>query len=207
MNLLNNDQLDILTEMVNIGFGRAAASLSALVRQRITLRAPEIHFVPIQDLPSFLSFFSPEVTTVHQIFSGAISGDAVLLLDYESASILVSLLTQEQPVPHPLTASDREALIEVGNILLNAFMGTLGNLLKIKIFFAVPRLNIEAFQDMLTTLNVGGKEIRYTLVVKTFFETNDGSVSGYVVIIMGIESIEHLREVLNTVIEEPREKQ
>ncbi|WP_298005605.1 MULTISPECIES: hypothetical protein [Anaerolinea] len=201
---LSAEQMDTLTEMVNIGFGRAAASLSALVRQRIVLIAPEIALYPLEELPHQLNFLSPEVTSVHQIFSGAINGDAILLLDYESASILVNLLTGEPPVPRPLTSSDREALTEIGNILLNAFIGTLGNLLKVKIFFAVPRLNIEAVHDMLQTLHIGGSEIRYTLVVKTYFETSDGSVSGYVVMVMGLESLERLSAALDPSPESPK---
>jgi chemotaxis protein CheC len=43
---LSPDQIDKLTEIVNIGFGRAAASLSSLVQQRILLSVPEILSAP-----------------------------------------------------------------------------------------------------------------------------------------------------------------
>ncbi|MCX8061556.1 MAG: hypothetical protein N3D16_03125 [Anaerolineales bacterium] len=195
---ISPEQFDKLTEMVNIGFGRAAASLSTLVHQRIVLSVPEIRICSLEELQSYLGFLCSEVTTVHQIFSGWLNGDAMLLLDCDSASILINLLSGEPPEPRPLTTSDREALIEIGNILLNAFIGTLGNLLKIKIHFAVPRLHIEALHDMISTLHVGINEIRYTLVIKTYFETLDGNVGGYVVIILGIESLDRLFEALNS---------
>lgn len=50
---------------------------------------------------------------------------------------------------------------------------------------------------MVSSLQVGDKEIRYTLVIKTFFETRDSHVGGYVVIILGIESLERLCEALD----------
>jgi len=194
---LSPDQIDKLTEIVNIGFGRAAASLSSLVQQRILLSVPEIRICSVEELPAYLGLLNPQVTTVHQVFSGWLNGDAILLLDYESASILVNLLSGEPPEPRSLTTSDREALIEIGNILLNAFIGSLGNLLKVKIHFSVPRFYIEAVNEMVSSLQVGDKEIRYTLVIKTFFETRDSHVGGYVVIILGIESLERLCEALD----------
>ncbi|GAB4480780.1 MAG: chemotaxis protein CheC [Anaerolineales bacterium] len=194
---LSPEQMDKLTELVNIAFGRAAASLSSLVHQRIILAAPEIIVCPTEDLQHSLDLISPDVTTVHQIFSGWLNGDAILLLDRESASILVNLLSGLPPEPKPLTTSDREAIIEVGNILLNAFIGTLGNLLKIKIQFTVPRLHIEPIQDLVNSLHVGQIEIRYTIVVKTYFETSDSNVGGYVLMILGIESLERLCEGLD----------
>ncbi|PWH13555.1 MAG: chemotaxis protein CheC, partial [Anaerolineae bacterium] len=194
---LSPDQIDKLTEIINIGFGRAAASLSSLVQQRIILSVPEIRLCSAEELPEYLGLPNPQVTTVHQVFSGWLSGDAILLLDTDSASILINLLSGEAPQPRPLTTSDREALIEIGNILLNAFIGTLGNLLRIKIHFSVPRFHIEFLNEMLSSFQIGEKEIRHTLVIKTFFETRDGNVGGYVVIILGIESLERLCEALD----------
>lgn len=194
---LSPDQIDKLTEIVNIGFGRAAASLSRLVQQRILLSVPEIRLCSVKELPTILGLPNLQVTTVHQVFSGRLNGDAILLFDYESASILVNLLSSEPPEPRPLMTSDREALIEIGNILLNAFIGSLGNLLKLKIHFSVPRFYIEAVDEIVNSLHVGDKEIRYTLIIKTFFETRDSHVGGYVVIILGIESLERLCEALD----------
>jgi len=62
-----------------------------------------------------------EPLTLQVIGSGWLNGDAILLLDYESASILVNLLSGEPPEPRSLTTSDREALIEIGNILYKCF--------------------------------------------------------------------------------------
>ncbi len=194
---LSLDQIDKLTEIVNIGFGRAAASLSNLVQQRILLSVPEIRICSVDELPNYLSLPSSQVTTVHQIFHGWLNGDAILLLDTESASILVNLLSGDAPEARPLTTSDREALIEIGNILLNAFIGSLGNILKVKIHFSVPRFYIEAIHELVNALHVGENEIRHTLVIKTFFETRDSHVGGYVVIILGIESLERLCEALD----------
>ncbi len=194
--LLLPSQQDALAELVNIGFGRAAASLSTLVAQRVQLSAPQVSVHLLADLADHLHLGQAEVATVHQIFSGQISGDALLILETEDAANLISLLTNEPPVSHRLTPSDREALMEVGNILLNAFVGSFGNLLKVHVSFAVPRLRLEAVTDLLRTLAIGQQEIRYALLVQTRFLILEGQVEGFVALVMGIESLDQFFDAM-----------
>ena len=72
------------------------------------------------------------MATVHQIFSGPVDGDALLVLDRNSAAILKELLTSEPPLPLEIDRSAREVITEIGNILLNACLGTFGNILKVQ---------------------------------------------------------------------------
>jgi chemotaxis protein CheC len=44
--ILNSLELDALSELINIGFGRAASALSALVGQRVLLEAPQVNILP-----------------------------------------------------------------------------------------------------------------------------------------------------------------
>ena len=123
-------QRDALVELLNIGFGRAAAALSQLTGQRVLLDVPQVSIHGIQDLNKTLhTVLGDDVASVHQIFSGPVAGDALLVLDHKAAAMLKQLLTDEPPLPLPLDATAREVLTEVGNILLNACLGTFGNLL------------------------------------------------------------------------------
>ena len=84
---------------------------------------------------------------MHQIFSGPVGGDALLILDHAAAGMLKELLTNEPPLPLALDASAREVLTEVGNILLNACLGTFGNLLQVQVSFSVPHLNLDTLHE------------------------------------------------------------
>ena len=93
-------QQDALIELLNIGFGRAAAALSELTGHRVVLEVPEVSIHPIAALaPALRSVTADDVATVHQIFSGPVAGDALLILDYEAASMLKQLLTDEPALP------------------------------------------------------------------------------------------------------------
>ena len=129
---------------------------------------------------------------MHQIFSGPVAGDALLILDYTAAGMLKELLTNEPALPLSIDASAREVLTEVGNILLNACLGTFGNLLKVQVSFSVPHLNLETLGAILESLLVNREGLRYALVVHAGFRLRDAEVTGYLVIVLSVASLDRL---------------
>jgi chemotaxis protein CheC len=190
---LNEVQHDALVELLNIGFGRAGASLSRLTGHRVLLEVPQVSVHPVDQLHEALrEVVEDEVASVHQIFSGPVAGDAVLLLDPIAASALKELLTSEPALPLALDASTREVLTEVGNILLNACIGTFGNLLHVPIGFSVPEINVASVKSVVESLTVGSEAFRYALVVTAGFRLRNAGVTGYVVIVLSVQSLTRL---------------
>ena len=190
---LTEQQKDALSELINIAFSRTAASLSELTGHRVLLDVPSVAIHPIDELSGALAEFLPaEIATVHQVFSGAVTGDALLLLSYDGAVMLTDLLTDEPERKKGLNASDREVLTEVGNILLNACLGMFGNLLQVHVTFSVPRLHLETLDALLKSLVIGKEGLRYALVVYTSFRMRDSAVSGYLVIALNVASLDRL---------------
>jgi chemotaxis protein CheC len=192
-------QQDALVELLNIGFGRAGASLSKLTGQRVTLEVPQVSVRPLDQLNHVLSLLvRDEVATVHQVFSGPVGGDALLMLDPVAASVLKELLTDEPALPLDLDLSAREVLTEVGNVLLNACIGTFGNLLKVPVSFSVPDVDIASLHTILDRLMTDDNRLRYALVVTSAFRLRDSEVTGYVVIILTVQSLTRLLIALET---------
>ena len=186
-------QEDALIELLNIGFGRAAASLSQLTGHRVLLEVPHVTIHPVEDVAEALErFIRTDVASVHQIFSGSVAGDALLILDQVGASMLKELLTNEPALPLSIDASAREVITEVGNILLNACLGTFGNLLKVQVTFSVPQLNLESLGAILESLRVSHEGVKYALVVHAGFKLRDAEVRGYLVIVLSVASLDRL---------------
>ena len=186
-------QEDALIELLNIGFGRAAASLSQLTGHRVLLEVPNVTIHPVDELTDSLErVIDSEVASVHQIFSGPVSGDALLILDQSGAAMLKELLTNEPALPLSIDASAREVLTEVGNILLNACLGTFGNLLQVQVTFSVPHLNLESLGAILESLRVNQEGVKYALVVHAGFKLRDAQVRGFLVIVLSVASLDRL---------------
>jgi chemotaxis protein CheC len=186
-------QSDALIELLNIGFGRAASALSTLTGHRVLLEVPEVSIHPISELGTALRpLLSDQVASVHQIFAGPVGGDALLILDHGAAGSLKELLTNEPALPLPLDASAREVLTEVGNILLNACLGTFGNILKVQVSFSVPQLNLETLHQVMQSLLINREGLRFALVVQAGFKLKHAEVTGYMVIVLSVASLARL---------------
>src|SRR5215472_10143199 len=191
--VLTEKQSDAIAELINIAFARTASSLSEMSGYRVLLDPPTIDIQPIRDLPHVLgALINEEVATVHQIFSGPVSGDALLILNYEGAVQLTDLLCAQHSHSGQLDQSAREALTEIGNILLNACLGMFGNLLQVHVSFSVPRLHLETLDALLRSLEIGREGLRYALVVYTAFRLRESAVSGYLVIALNVASLDRL---------------
>jgi len=198
MTNVTEKQKDALIEVINISFSRAGASLSELTGHRVLLDVPRILIRPIKELePALNGLMKGEVATIHQVFSGEVSGDACFMLNHEGAVHLTNLLTDGTAKKDRLYESDREVLIEVGNILLNACLGTFGNILKVHITFSVPRMRLEDMNTFIDSLLVGEQSIRHCLIISTDFAIKDSEIRGYLIIVLGVSSLRLLLQAVD----------
>lgn len=191
-------QLDALTELFNIGLHRAAASLSELTQQRIVVELPRLWICDIAQVrPRLMELLDGELASVHQIFSGSVSGDAVLLLEYEKAALLARLMTHDEvALAGRLDQSAREVLAEVGNIVLSACLSAFGDMLKVNVLFSVPRMHIESLEGLLRTMTVDSAELQVAVIAATRFRLSTLEVEGYLIVALGFASLGLIADAL-----------
>lgn len=195
---LNSVQHDALVELLNIGFGRAGASLSKLTQQRVLLDVPQVAIHPVSHLNQSLGRLVDErVASVHQVFSGPVAGDALLLLDPIAAATLTELLTDVPALSLDLDPSTREVFTEVGNIVLNACIGTFGNMLEVPVSFSVPDVDVTSMTSVIDRMMETGDAFRYALIITAGFRLRDSAVTGYVVIVLTVQSLKRLLDALD----------
>ena len=191
---LTAGQKDALTELINIGYGRAAGALSELTGYRVALEVPQVAIHSLEHIgPVLESMLGPTVASVDQAFSGPVSGNALLLLNEASALVLGQLLSEGPSASTEFDANAREIITEVGNILLNACLGVFGNLLRVQVNFAVPRLRVESIRRLLQiVVSPPAEQLRFGLMIHTRFSVKTADVTGYLVIVLGIASLDRL---------------
>lgn len=191
---LTAHERDSLTELINIGYGRAAGSLSELTGYRITLEVPKVSIHPIAAIgPMLDDIMRSPVACVNQRFSGALAGNALLLLDKPSAIILSRLLTDDRAASGQFDSNAQEIITEVGNILLNACLGVFGNLLHVQVNFFVPRLSLDQVSNVIANVaNSAQERVSFGLMIHTHFQAKAEDVNGYLVIVLGIASLDRL---------------
>lgn len=132
-------QLDALTEIFNIGAGRAASSLSDIVGDEVLLSVPRVEFFRANEInASVLSLTSARLGSVKQKFKGPFSMSASLLFTEERALEIVQEMLGSQVQMEDLIEYEQEAMCEVGNIILNACLSAMADMLGISFESTLP---------------------------------------------------------------------
>lgn len=190
--------IDALTELFNIGLHRAASSLSELTGQRIIVDLPQLWVCPIEETHArLIELLQGDLATVHQIFRGTVTGDAVLVLQYESAARLATLMTDgEVAIGGRLDQSAREVLAEIGNVILSSCLSSFGDMLRVSVSFSVPRIHVESLEGMLRSLQVDNEDLHFALLAATQFRLSEEEVGGYLIIAVGVSSLAIIADAL-----------
>jgi len=189
---------DALTELFNVGLHRAAGSLSELTGRRIVVEPTRLWLCPIEEMEErLLTLCDGDLATVHQIFSGAVAGDAILLIEYDKAAALSRLMTHDDvALTGRLDESAREVLAEIGNIVLSACLSAFGDMLRVSVTFSVPRIRVESVKGILNSLVVESEELQFAMIAATRFRLSDAEVDGYLVVIVGVTSLAMISDAL-----------
>jgi len=196
---LNSDQQDALIELVNIGVGRAAASLSDLTAARVELSVPSVIICDLEGLEAHVEASrEPFETLICQDFKGGLSGLAVLAFPRTSALKFAQLLGNLAAVPDERDLDLRGILMEVGNIVLNAVLGCLGNITGARLSCAVPELSTAAsvVQVMASHLSGIDRAEHNVFLADVEFQVAERDISGSIAILFEFGGIASLLQSL-----------
>lgn len=191
---LSEDDIDALGEIINIGVGRAAGSLSELIGTRIDLRVPIVQTVEL----TVADQMTESGMSIMQSFEGNVSGNALLLFPTDSGKKLAALLGgygSDAEIPE-LEVSG--VLAEVGNIVLNGVLGSLSNAIGSDFIYTVPDFYVEETVSTLVKKrnNQSAEETLSVLLADTQFSVESEDIRGSVVVAFHLGCFQSLLENL-----------
>lgn len=185
--MLTDMQRDALTEIFNIGMGRAAHSLSQMANDEISLAVPSLALATRRDACAVLSRTAGgRVCSVTQELKGDFTAEAILIFP-ESSSLSIVRLMVGDAYPGDLTEMEEEALTEIGNIIINACFGTLINMLGGDYMISLPTSKIGSCDDILDLPNKAADEIVMLLYID--FVLKNRTIYGHVAILLEGDSM------------------
>jgi chemotaxis protein CheC len=132
-------RLDAFRGITSIATGRAATSLSNLLRRKVSITVPNVTTEAIEQVPELLGGREESLVVVHFAISGQVSGSIILVLSSSEALRFASLLTgQEFADMESLDEMGLSALRELGNIVTGSYVRVLAEGLQVKITYSVP---------------------------------------------------------------------
>ena len=201
MSQLTEQQFDSLKEIVNIGVGRAASALNEMLNAHIKLQVPSIYFFNLGEtdkIPPHLQ--SQQLACVQMGFHGSFTGTAALVFPPDSAAKLVTALTGETAGAPGMNAVMAGTLNEVGNILLNGVMGTIGNILAKPFDYSFPDYLEGNLAELLH--QPGTEQAIGVLMVQTNFQVEEMQIEGNVFLLFETATFETLLQALDDLLKE-----
>jgi chemotaxis protein CheC len=190
---LTAEQKADLAEVVNVGVGHAASALNDLTGLHVELTVPEVDVVTVPELSRVFGRLVEEaVASVQMGFRGGLDGCAFLVFPPSSATKLASLVAGE--ADGSAAGMHSGTLTEVGNILINAVVGAIANLLDLTLRYSLPVYAEERVTALLAAHGSQGMPV--VLVAKARFEIRQSQVEGSLLLLFEMTSFEGLLRAL-----------
>ena len=194
---ITEEQIDILAELINIGMGRAAASLNELLDSFISLQIPKVWVFRTDSIPDELKKFGENtLSVVKQNFEGPFSGNVALVFPPESANSLVSVLTGEKADSPDIDSVKAGTLCEIGNILINGVLGSICNVLECFVDFSLPDYTESTINFLLNEVALRSKR-NVILMAKTCFSIKEYNIEGHFLLLLDTISFDNLISAVN----------
>lgn len=189
---LSELQLDALTEIFNIGAGRAAASLSEIVGDEVRLSVPRVQlYRPSEINADVLSLNSTRLGAVRQSFSGPFDADAMLLFTEDRALEIVHEMMGSQVGVEDVAEFEQEAMCELGNIILNACLSSMADMLELTLDSSLPAYSVGA-TDMVLQQIVAKNDQSLVLVLHIDLAIEKRHSQGCLVFLLSSSSLQQL---------------
>lgn len=193
---LDELERDALTELVNIGVSRAAASLRKMVNKEVLLSVPSVEIVTRKSASSLIGQRESEsLIAVQQQFEGPFSGRALLIFPQSNGLSLVRSIIGDGMEDADLLEMEDEALAETGNVILNGCLGSMANMLQHSLKMSLPDVR-RGDSALLFEAYDGGVEGSFVLFLYINFSVRERDIRGYIAMIMDLPSMEKLKRLI-----------
>jgi len=198
---LSEIERDAISEIANLGVSRAAASLRQMVGEQVMLSVPAVRIVSRNEAASLVERGnSPRLVAVQQSFDGPFSGRALLIFpEGQSLELVRSIVGPEHPL-EDIIDLEQEALAETGNIILNACLATIANVLRRPMRMSLPSV-IRGDGSTMFETGVRDPDANLVLFLYIDFTIKSRDIRGFIALLLDLPAITALKEILRDFID------
>ena len=197
---LSEAEQDALAEIANLGVSRAAASLRQIIGEQVLLSVPAVNIITRRSASELVERSASNLIAVQQSFEGPFSGRALLIFPAAHSLELVRSIVGNEHSLEDVIDLEHEALAETGNIILNACLATIANVLRQTMRMSLPSV---IRGDGETLFDVAGGTNAESLVFFLYidFSIKNRDIHGFIALLMDLPAIAVLKQMVGKFIE------
>ena len=188
---LDELELDALIEIFNLGVGQAAHALSQIAGEEVLLSVPQVTMESkLQVAAQMDAQGCHRLCAVRQSFDGLFASDAMLMFPVDQSLLLVQMMVGSDVPLEQLGEMEQEALGEIGNILLNAVVSSMADLLKLSFEGSLPQVELGQVGEVLCAQEQADALL---LSLQIDFQIEALQVTGFLAFLLDVASVAALK--------------
>ena len=203
---LNPLENDAVLEVFNIAMGMAGTTLSQMVDDEVTLQVPSIKFFTVEELLRTEEIMTDKpLVAVTQHISGVFNSDAVLMFNEDNALYVVQQMMGEdfnEILPaDQFSEIQQEAMIEIGNVVLNACIASIANMFQIELDVSVPFYRLTTYREFFVGARKTSNPSEGVLMLLITFGLRRHEIEGRLAFLMDVPALQEFQLQLQSFIE------
>jgi chemotaxis protein CheC len=190
-------QADAIQELGNIGAAHAATTLSQMIGSTVQMSVPGIKAIDIAELGSFMGEESAALVVFELQGEIQHGGFVIFYITRESAIRLTNTMLGLTDMNRPMNEMDESALLEVGNIMVSAFLDATAELLGFVMLPSPPSMTIDMAHAAMSSLIAGlGEEIDEVLLFSTELTCEEHKIDSDIIMMPETKTLARIVELL-----------
>jgi len=190
-------QADAIQELGNIGAAHAATTLSQMLSSTVSMSVPAIKAVDLSELGDHIGDESAAMVVFELQGEIPHGGFIIFYITRESAMRLTNTMLGMTDMDREFNEMDQSALLEVGNIMVSAFLDATAELLGFIMLPSPPALSIDmahaAMESLIAQL---GEEVDEVLLFSTELICEEHKIDSDIIMLPEISTLKRITELL-----------
>lgn len=137
-------EIDVLTEVGNIGSGNAMTALSSMIGRMVDIEVPAVEILGFQEAIDYAGGAEKMIIGILVPITGDIEGEILFLLENDLVGLVVSTFFGEATTDITNLNPDMlSALTELGNIMAASYINAIASLTGLTMQVEIPMLSID----------------------------------------------------------------
>ena len=190
-------QADAIQELGNIGAAHATTTLSQMLSSSVSMSVPAIKSIDISELGNHVGDESAAMVVFELQGEIPHGGYIIFYITRESAIRLTNTMLGMTDMDRELNEMDQSALLEVGNIMVSAFLDATAELLGFIMLPSPPALSIDmahaAMESLVAQL---GEEVDEVLLFSTELICEEHKIDSDIIMLPETSTLKRITELL-----------
>lgn len=191
-------EIDVLTEVGNIGSGNAVTAFSSMIGKEVDIQVPAVKLLDFQTAIDFAGGAEKLVAGILVQISGDIEGMMLFLLEQDMVDLIVSTFFGQNTISLlELTPDMASSLTETGNIMSGSYVNAIAELAQMKINVGVPMMCVDMIGAIMSVpVSIIGEMSDKLLFIDSYLLIDGSEIKSKMMLLPTVNSLDTLLKKL-----------